>query len=51
MQALPDTPESLAIVEMGGGDTQAMLFLNIGLEVCEIVNMVKMFAYIRSRSL
>lgn len=33
MQALPATPESLAIVEMGGEDAQSTLFLNIGLEV------------------
>lgn len=33
MQALPAAAESLSIVEMGGGDAQATLFLNIGLEV------------------
>lgn len=45
MQALPDVPESLCIVEMGGPDTSrgedseggshSGLFLNIGLQVRE----------------
>lgn len=45
MQALPASPESLCIVEMGGtpadtkedaedGGTKGGLFLNIGLQVC-----------------
>lgn len=39
MQSLPKTPESLAIVEMGGGEGagtgggQGTLYLNIGLQV------------------
>ncbi len=33
MQALPETPESLAIVEMGGEEGAASIFLNIGLQV------------------
>lgn len=32
MQALPAAPESLCIVEMGGGGDRAGLFLNIGLQ-------------------
>ncbi|VDO97440.1 unnamed protein product, partial [Soboliphyme baturini] len=32
MQALPATPESLCIADMGGEDMQMTLFLNIGLE-------------------
>ena len=45
MQALPDAPESLCIVEMGGPDTtredaeggsHSGLFLNIGLQVSSL---------------
>lgn len=46
MQALPDVPESLCIVEMGGpditrgedadGGSHSGLFLNIGLQVCVV---------------
>ena len=52
MQALPDSAESLCIVEMGGkegseetrqGGGLAGLFLNIGLEVCEIKEIFNYF--------
>ena len=33
MQALPATPTSLAILEMGGDESGSLLYLNIGLEV------------------
>jgi len=45
MQALPAAPESLCVVEMGGhditrddveGGSRSGLFLNIGLQVCQI---------------
>lgn len=56
MQALPDSAESLCIVEMGGkegseetrqGGGLAGLFLNIGLEV-EILNTSELFTLVKS---
>jgi len=47
MQALPASPESLCVVEMGGHDvtgddveagSQSGLFLNIGLQVSRVVS-------------